>query len=436
MIRIGILLFYGRVFYPYYRAREKFMGHSFSSSLSSDSTSALKNFTSIRRQKLKSLLQENEAVIILSPPHYIKNSDQRHHFEQDSNLYYLTGFEREHSAFFISREEEKLFIEKPTEKKILWEGRMSDVDEVRAETGITSIDYIENLKSFLSQSAQQKFNYFYASQVHLPNDQLIKDWGLTVVGDYRPLIGRLRLIKDSWEQKILKQAAEISVQAHQYLRQILKGGMSEREIKRLFENKLFELGATEVAYESIIAAGSNATHLHYHDYSGSLAPQDLLLVDAAGKIGRYVSDITRTFFVGTATDEQLMIYNMVEKAKKAGLKEAKPGSHLGLIHETCKSVLKEELLRAKIISTEEEVTTLFPHKTSHWIGIDVHDDCPRDNQGQPILLEPGMYFSVEPGIYFGKWMDQKYKKFHGIGIRLEDDIMVTVDGHENYTENA
>lgn len=392
------------------------------------------SLTQLRRDRLRSLLKSDEAIVIISSPIYFNNSRQLRELEFDSNIFYLTGYKRLESALFLSRDEEALFIEKPTAHQILFDGDFDDPLSAAKATGLTSCFYRDELKSFLQNRRHLRF--LYDDGLHLSNDLFVKDLNLNVIGRAQTKIASLRRRKDAHEVKLLSQSAEISAKAHLHISQWIQEGLSEREIKIEFERALFLLGATSTAYSSIVAAGVNATTLHYTAYHSSLKTNEALLIDAAGKFAGYASDITRTYLGRNPSSELQTIYGIVKQVQSEIKALIKPGLTLKALHETAEQRLAEELLNKKIIHKLEEIKDLFCHGLSHWIGIDVHDPRESDHDYSRVILEEGMYFSVEPGLYFHPRLGEKYGKYSGIGVRIEDDLLVTATGAVSLTSMA
>ena len=270
----------------------------------------------------------------------------------------------------------------------------------------------------------------------------------------------MRMVKSAAEIRLMRQAAAISAQAHCVAMQMCRAGMMEYEIQAEIEHVFRSNGASGPAYGSIVAGGSNAIILHYLDNNAALSDGQLLLIDAACEYQGYASDITRTFPInGKFTEAQLEIYNLVLEAQRAAISIAKPGVTLKQLHEKSAHVLRQGLLKLGVLApgmtsleAEEKIikhggkngnrTTpvvlrdLFMHGTSHWLGLDVHDvgtSGTRSAHAKVRPMEVGMVFTVEPGLYFDPEDKRLPKKYRGIGVRIEDDVVITAKGCEVLT---
>lgn len=240
-----------------------------------------------------------------------------------------------------------------------------------------------------------------------------------------------RLIKTKEEIALMKRAVEISSDLHLAAMKKLKSGVSELQINDSLEKLKGKTKATGWAYETIVGSGWRSTILHAKPTKRLLKIGELCLIDMGVQYQGWCSDITRTWPVsGKFSTEQAQIYDIVWQAQQEVLKHIAPKRTLNELHEVAKESLKEGLLRAKLLHPGEDIQTYYPHKTSHWIGSQVHDACPYvDQNNKPIVLKPGMVFTVEPGLYF-KDLSHPY---YGIGIRIEDMVVVSSNGYELLT---
>lgn len=389
----------------------------------------LKKYLSTRRQKILLGLKSNQALLILSPPIYLKTADQHHSFRQSSDLIYLSNWTKENSALLAFEGKFFLFIEQPTPLRLLWDGHVPDLDEAKEITGIEQVYYRQDLPEYLRKIKNK--NLYYDFGKHALNDKLVLDYSFSSLISPQLLVGVSRLVKDEYEIAQLKRSCEISALAHREVWQKLKPGMNESEFAMELEFAFRKKGSDRSAYGPIVASGKNATCLHYSANNCIMQKNDLLLVDAAGEYHHYASDITRTFPVNGwqngGTDEQKMIYDIVLDAQLQGIRQSKIGMTPMGLHQMTTDYLKEGLLKSGVIKDPEHIKKLYPHGTGHWLGLDVHDECPREIMGEEIKFTPGMVFTVEPGLYFYGEMAEIYPRFAGIGIRIEDDILVTED---------
>jgi Xaa-Pro aminopeptidase len=254
--------------------------------------------------------------------------------------------------------------------------------------------------------------------------------GPHVQRDPGDILDELRVIKDAGEIALLRAAARISAQAFAETIPRIRAGMHEWEIEALVEYGFRSRGASGPAFSTIAAAAHNATVLHYVDNQTQLNHGDLLLLDAGARYQMYCGDITRTVPVaGKFSDEQRALYDVVLSAHRAALQAVCPGAPVDGIHDAARAALRDGLVQSGLLSadqTEDEAAlkAYFPHRTSHWLGLEVHDVGPYARADQPVLLQPGMVLTIEPGLY---WRER------GIGIRIEDDLLVTEHGHEILT---
>jgi Xaa-Pro aminopeptidase len=252
----------------------------------------------------------------------------------------------------------------------------------------------------------------------------------------------MRLLKSAAEVEILRRAAAITREAHVLAMRATRPGVNEREIDALLEHTFRRLGSTGAAYTPIVAGGANATILHYVENDRPLADGDLLLVDAGAESQYYAGDVTRTYPVGERfSEDQLALYEVVLDAQLAAIGAVRSGASFTAPHETAVRALCEGLSRLGLLKEPagEAVESgsyrrFYMHRTSHWLGLDVHDCGAYVRDGAPRVLEPGMALTVEPGIYVMPDDDTVEARWRGIGIRIEDDVLVTERGREVLTE--
>jgi Xaa-Pro aminopeptidase len=266
--------------------------------------------------------------------------------------------------------------------------------------------------------------------------------GLVDLIDPRPILGELRLRKDAEEVAYLRKASDLSKAAHLAAMQEARPGMMEYEIEARLDFEMRKRGSPRVGYPAIVAGGKNATCLHYRANNEPLRDGELLLIDAGGEFGYYTADITRTFPIGrNFTNEQALVYEWVLKAQKAALALCRPGETLPKIHETAIRTLIQGMLSLGWLKGDEEslyrsqaFKQFYPHGTGHFLGSEVHDAGLYLIDGKPRPLEAGMCFTVEPGLYVQPNDTSVPEKWRGIGIRIEDDLIITASAHENLTE--
>jgi Xaa-Pro aminopeptidase len=267
---------------------------------------------------------------------------------------------------------------------------------------------------------------------------------LPPIKDPNEVVGEMRLFKSPDEIALLRKACQISAQAHKAAMKEVRPGMNEFEVEALIDYIFRKNGCQRVGYGSIVAGGKNAACLHYRSNNEPLKDGDLLLIDAGGEFDYYTADITRTFPVGKKfTAAQARVYDLVLKVQKECVSMAKPGAKLPDIHKHAYEGLTEGLLSLGLLmGAKDDIVKnsgfrrFYPHGTSHWLGMDVHDLGLYLKNGEPRPLEPGMVFTIEPGFYVQPTDLDGTAEYRGIGIRIEDDIVITTSGCEVLTKDA
>ena len=416
----------------------------------------MKNRYSERRNKLGSMLPKNSAVVIAGASTQYRNADSSHAFRQDSNFWYLSGFNEAESTLVLLVNEKNnvksiAFVPEKDELKEIWdgyragpEGAMKDHDFDLAFNN-TEID--QRLPDLLAGHNQ----VFYPVGKSKTLDADIIEWIKSVkskdrhssaidIADASSKVGNQRLIKDEDEIKIMKKACQISAEAHVEAMKFVKPGMTEQEMEAFYQYEFSKRGGRFSAYTPIVAGGENACVLHYVENSKPLIDGELLLVDAGCEFELYASDITRTFPInGKFTAPQLAIYEVVLEAQVKSIEAISTNNNVMDAQTISEKVITQGLIDLGILQGSMEelhaagaFKDFYMHKIGHWLGIDVHDAGDYMEDGDFMKFKPGMVTTVEPGIYISSSsnVDDKWK---GIGIRIEDDILVTDDGNENLT---
>ena len=258
--------------------------------------------------------------------------------------------------------------------------------------------------------------------------------------DPTSVLGEMRLWKSAAELERVRKACRISAEAHHFIMQEVRVGMKEREVEARFEFLVKMQGCQRLGYPTIVAGGERATCLHYHKNDQVLEEGTCLLLDAGGELDYYTADITRTFPVGKSFRKtQAKLYDLVLEAQKQAILLIAPGVPLQEIHRRASDVLMQGVLSLDLLPPDRRdlgLKPFYPHSTSHWLGLDVHDAGMYLQEGKPRLLEPGMVLTVEPGFYTQLQDDWISEDYRGIGIRIEDDIHVTSEGCEVLTEGV
>lgn len=409
-----------------------------------------------RREEFLSKLG-NGVAIFPSAPTTIRTNDTDYRYRQNSDLYYLTGFTEPETVCLLApnHPEHKfvLFVRPRNEEKEIWEGRRVGPEGAKELLGADATYEIEKLDEELPKYLE-KVDFIYYS---LGNEQrfdqriinLIKYFrsmrrrngvGPYSVVDPTEILQEMRLIKTPEELELMRRSATIAAQAHLAAMKAVKVGMYEFEIEAIIEHHFRRSGANAPAYNSIVGTGANATILHYVENNCQIKDGDLLLVDAGAEYEHYCSDITRTYPAnGRFSIEQKEIYEIVLAAQLAAIEKVRPGAAFDDVHQAALDVIVDGLFNLGLLSgerdkviEEKQYQKFFMHRTSHWLGIDTHDVGKYKQSDQSRILESGMILTVEPGIYI-RPMDDVPAKYHNIGIRIEDDVLVTEQGSEILT---
>ena len=411
-----------------------------------------------RRKQLMQQVCRGNIAIIASAPTLIRNRDVNFPFRQDSDFYYLTGFNEANAlAVFIPGREQGeyiLFCEEFDEKKALWEGAHAGLEGATKHYCADDSFPIDDLDDILPGLLENKAKVFYPMGRDSDLDHSLLEWvnrirrqsrtGISAPLEFISLehiLHEMRMFKSAAEIQLLKQATEVSAKAHIRAMQICKPGLFEYQIEAEIVHELMNHGLRAVAYPSIVAGGQNGCVLHYTDNNARLRKDDLLLIDAGAECDHYAADITRTFPVsGRFNTEQKLLYQLVLDAQQAAIEQVKPGLPWNLAHETAVEVLTKGLVDLGILKGQvanlikkETYMRFYPHRIGHWLGMDVHDVGDYKVEGEWRLLEPGMVLTIEPGLYIPLDSKKVDSKWLGIGIRIEDDILVTQEGHEILT---
>ncbi len=433
----------------------------------------------------------------------LRNPDVHHSYRQESNFYYFTGFEEPGSFLVLlagspvpGKNHRMILFVRPRDcEKELWEGERCGteraVEVFGADEAYEPSEMDKKLPSLLGGAETWYYRWGCADGARsssggfglaVPSlmDQRVLAWleagrsqrmrhqaqGLPQLADPGGLVGELRIFKSPEEIAWMRQVSVVTARAHQATMQFVRPGMAESEVAAFIEYQFLKNGCDRLAYGSIVAGGANAACLHYSWNRARLQEGDLLLIDAAGEAAYYASDVTRTFPVGrTFSRQQAAVYDLVLKAQKVGIGLVKPGSSLPAIHQAVCAVLVEGFCSLGLLEAEQAGSAasavqetisqrvkkaahrpFYPHSTSHWLGMDVHDVGGYYGlDGKPRVLAPGMVLTIEPGFYVqqrhgaggeGGAMATAAAGYPVMGIRIEDDILVTEDGCEVFTGAA
>ena len=405
-----------------------------------------------RRARLAARLG-NGVAIVPTAPECLRNRDAHYPYRYDSYFYYLTGFREPEAVLVLVGGEtprSMLFCREKNAEREIWDGFRYGPEAAREAFAFDEACSITELDARMPDLLADR----PAVQVHLGSDPLwdgrVLGWvnavrgrarsGVAAPGDLRDvrvLLDEMRLIKDGHEVALMRRAGDISAAAHCLAMQAARPGVAEYAVEAVLQHEFRRCGAQAPAYTPIVAGGVNACVLHYVENNATLADGDLLLIDAGCELDGYASDITRTFPVnGRFSGAQRDVYELVLAAQAAAIAMVKPGAHWNAPHDAAVAVLAQGFIDLKLLGgtldavlEQESYKQFYMHRTGHWLGLDVHDAGEYKTGGEWRELQPGMVLTVEPGCYIrpGPGVPEA---FAHIGIRIEDDALVTVGGCE------
>lgn len=407
-----------------------------------------------RRRLLLEWMQPESVAVLFSAKTAQRNSDVNHPFRQNSSFYYLTGHIEPDSALILLKTnelEQSIFFTLPNDPIIeQWEGARVGVQGALSDYGADTAFPIQQLsEKILKYLANKQVIYGMWGECIEQDNQILTALQLvqkkareglvapSQLVSLRPVLSSMRRIKSSEEIDCMRIAAQVSAQAHLQLMKTCRPGQYEYELEAEFLSSIMKNGCREQAYPAIIGAGKHACVLHYTKNNAKIQDGDLVLVDAGGEYQHYAADITRTFPAnGQFSAEQKAIYELVLSAQLAALDQVQPGVSWSAQQQVIVEILTAGLLELGLLKgslaqclADEAYKTFYMHKNGHWLGLDVHDVGSYKNNGDWDKLEPGMVLTVEPGLYIGENPNVD-KKWWNIGVRIEDDVVVTDSGHE------
>lgn len=412
-----------------------------------------------RRRQLMQMAGNDAILIVPAAPERLRSGDTFHAYRQDSNLLYLTGFAEPEAVLVLvpgrQHGECLLFCRERDPVREGWDGPRLGPERAVDELGMDDaypIDDMDEILPGLLEGRPRVYHHFGRNE----------DFDLKLIGWFKQvqaqapartqpaheflelghLLDEMRLFKSREELVLMRRAAAISVRAHAAAMRAVRPGMYEYELQAELEYEFRRHGG-EPAYGSIVGAGGNACILHYGANRARIAAGDLVLIDAGAEYAGYAADISRTFPAsGVFSAEQRALHDLVHAAQAAALAQSRPGVPFGAVHDAAVRVLAEGMLTLGLLrgQLDEVLETgsyrrFYPHKSGHWLGLDVHDVGEYRIDGEPRLLEPGMVLTIEPGIYIPPDAMDVDAQWRGIGIRIEDDVVVTREGHEVLTRN-
>lgn len=419
-------------------------------------------FQAHREAFLAQLSERDGAALVFSGDAPIRNNDCDYRFRPDSDFFYLTGFREPSSALLLLPHNEGtaesprtvLFLRERDPAMETWHGRRLGVERAAETVGVDLAIPFDKLWDQLASYLKGYDRLVSATGRDKARDQRLLDvldrlrgsvrGGVKAPGALehpRTTLHELRLFKNEAEVELMRRAAEVSHKAHTAAMAATAPGVNEAAIDALINYEFGRQGGTGAAYNNIVAGGDNACILHYVENDQPLVEGDLLLIDAGCEWDFYASDVTRTFPVsGRFTEPQRALYQVVLDAQLAAIDEVRTGKPFNVYHDTATRILCQGLVDLGIIEgpleealEEQRYLPFTIHRTGHWIGLDVHDQGSYADEDGPRAFEPGMVVTVEPGIYIPLDNETVDAKWRGIGIRIEDDILITKDGIENLT---
>ena len=413
------------------------------------------NFFKNRRLNLAKDMEDNSVLLLNSSSTILRNNDTTFPFRQDSNFYYLTGFEEPDSIMLLmSSGESILFCREKNPDLEKWDGFMFGLEGAKQEFHFDKTFDIKLADELIPTLIQGMSNLYSLIGKDTLFDNKLISWMSKAnsmerhqeninLKDFSNTLGMKRLIKSNEEIELMRKSCEIAANAHINVMKNAKLGMTEFDLESMYLNEFKKGGSRFPSYNPIVAGGKNACVLHYIDNNKTINDGDMVLVDAGCEYGLYASDITRTFPInGKYSSEQREIYNIVLEAHNKACQAVKVGASclepqiesetvlsqglkdIGLLHGSLDEILEKKLFRE-----------FYYHKIGHWLGLDVHDDCPYSINGEDIKFQENMVMTIEPGIYINDSADVD-ERWKGIGIRLENDILATKLGYENLTKTV
>lgn len=402
-----------------------------------------------RRDILLSKLHDNSLAILFSGDYKTRSNDTEYPFRQNSNFYYLSGFMEDNSCLVFLKKEQKteviLFVEKKDKTKELWSGKRLGKKEAKKRFLVDKVYEYHDLEMKLQSYMIMQENLYYSFNLETSKVDRVKKYakGINTLLNLNYHVENMRLLKSQSEIDLIKKALSITKNAHHKAIKIAKTLQYEYELQSEIEYVFKKNGAYSDAYTSIVACGNSANTLHYISNDKKLVDGELILIDAGCEYKYYASDITRTIPVsGKFSDAQKELYEMVLSVELKIIEMIKPKIKRSSLQKKseellCKGMIKLGILKGdyKKLLKKKAHKKYYPHGIGHWMGLDVHDECPyKDENGKEILLQAGMVMTIEPGIYIDENDTTVPKKYRGIGIRIEDDILVTLSGHENLSQ--
>ena len=423
-----------------------------------------KEFHKGRREAARALMPDNSLMVVFAAPSRTYSNDVEYHYHQNPDLYYFTGYKEPQAVLFLFKENQKtadgqefnelFFVRPKNELRERWDGRRLGESGVKEKLGFKQVESIESLSAYnLDLSPFSKLLIYTPEDIPTAaeKDTAGKSAGLFAqllqlkqaynkegavnsnkidTKTYVDITGQLRVIKTPEELALLRKAVEISCQGQNEVMKSIRPNMSELEIQGLHEYIHKRYGAESVGYGSIVGSGANGCILHYVENSKTQIGKEMILMDVGAEYHGYTADVTRTIPAdGKFSAEERAIYQLVYDAQEAAFKTLKNGSTWNAANAAARNTIAQGLMKLGIIKEEREVRQYYPHGLGHHIGLDVHDRGPYDT------LKKNMVITIEPGIYIPP-NSKCDKKWWGIAVRIEDDMLITENGYEMLSRHA
>jgi len=416
-----------------------------------------------RQVDICSQLESGSVLLIVNNPESIRSADVEYPYRSNSNMLYLVGWEAPEAVACFHQTDGKwqtrLYVPPRNVEKETWTGIRPGLEGAEADYPVDKAVSIEEISEDLSAILSDCKSVYHVRGLSSEVDEIL-DAALLEVSrerqrlgtgpvnlcDPRPLLGEMRLIKSDSEIAQMRHAARIASAAHIESMRNAHSGIGEHQLQAIVEG-CFKHHGSQWSYPSIVGGGDNATILHYHENDAEIAGGELVLIDAGCEVNGYASDITRTWPVnGKFSETQRSIYQIVLDAQEAAIAQCRPGVPYDGPHHAAREVMAQGLLDLGIVPGPtledalgaKQLGLYYMHNTGHWLGLDVHDVGVYRPDDEPRVFEPGMVITVEPGLYFGAWRPdiEIDEKWAGIGIRIEDDVLITVGGHDVLTDDC
>ncbi|WP_418641120.1 aminopeptidase P N-terminal domain-containing protein [Sulfurimonas sp. ST-27] len=403
-----------------------------------------------RRIRLGRKLKPLSVAVLLSAEQKTRSNDTQYPYRQNSNFYYMSGFTEDNSALVIVKDAKKfhtfLFVAKKDKMQELWHGKRLGKEKAKELFMVDDVFEIDEFEEKLKEFTENKKHIYHDFKLEYAKVKILKRFKKSIQSyeNLATYIGKMRLIKSKSEIKLIKKAINITKKAHHKAMKLSAKLHYEYELQANLEYIFKKNGAYSDAYTSIVACGNSANTLHYVNNDKKLMQGDLILIDAGCEYRYYASDITRTIPVsGSYTKAQKELYEMVLHVQKEIIKMIFPGVFKSVLQKKSEELLCQGMIDLGILQgelkkllKEKAHKKYYPHGIGHWMGLDVHDECPyKKPNGKEIPLQPGMVMTIEPGIYLDAADISIPKKYRGTGIRIEDNILVTKNGCENLSSH-